>query len=137
MFRILDRFQPLGVTAMRLVLGAIMIAHGYPKVLKGGMPQVVNAMQSLAIPGWLGYVSAWTEFLGGILLVFGLITRLASLAVCINMIVAILKVHLKNGFAGQGNYQFPLALAAIAFSLIWFGAGPLSLDRLLNGPKRK
>jgi putative oxidoreductase len=122
---------------MRLALGAIMIAHGYPKVLKGGMPQVLQTVQSLGMPGWFGYLSAWTEFLGGILLIAGLITRLASLAVCTNMTVAILKVHLKNGFTGQGNYQFPLALAAIAFALIWFGAGPISIDRLLGGRQRK
>jgi uncharacterized membrane protein YphA (DoxX/SURF4 family) len=66
-----------------------------------------------------------------------LITRIASIAVCIDMVVAIFKVHLKNGFTGQGNYQFPLALAAIAFALILFGPGPISLDRLLNGPRRK
>jgi len=137
MFRIFDRFHPLGLLVMRLALGAIMIAHGYPKVLKGGMPQVLQTVQSLGMPGWFGYLSAWTEFLGGILLIAGLITRLASLAVCTNMTVAILKVHLKNGFTGQGNYQFPLALAAIAFALIWFGAGPISIDRLLGGRQRK
>jgi putative oxidoreductase len=137
MFRISDRLHPIALLVMRCALGAIMIAHGYPKVLKGGMPQVVQMMHSIGVPGWLGYVSAWTEFLGGILLIVGLITRIASIAVCIDMVVAIFKVHLKNGFTGQGNYQFPLALAAIAFALILFGPGPISLDRLLNGPRRK
>ena len=46
------------------------------------------------------------------------------------MLVAIFGVHWKNGFTGQGNYQFPLALAAIAFSLIFTGAGPISIDGL-------
>ncbi len=58
----------------------------------------------------------------------GFFTRFAALCICINMLVAIFGVPLKNGFTGQGNYQFPLALAAIAFSLIFTGAGPISID---------
>ena len=58
------------------------------------------------------------------------LTRFVAFCVCINMLVAIFGVHWKNGFTGQGNYQFPLALAAIAFSLIFTGAGPIAIDGL-------
>jgi len=129
MFRILDRFQPLGVTAMRLVLGAIMIAHGYPKVF-GGLQHHAQFVQSLGMPPWLGYVSSFAEFGGGILLVVGFLTRLAALAVLIDMLVAIFTVHWKHGFLGEGNYQFPLALAAIAFALLLSGGGSISLDAI-------
>jgi uncharacterized membrane protein YphA (DoxX/SURF4 family) len=44
------------------------------------------------------------------------------------MAVAIWKVHFKNGFTGQGGYEFPLALVTIAFALICFGAGPLGFN---------
>jgi putative oxidoreductase len=135
MLRFLDRLQPLGLLVLRCALGAIMVAHGYPKLFRGGMPGVVHTVQSIGMPGWMGYLSAGTEFFGGALLILGLVTRPAAVAVCINMLVAIFKVHLKNGFTGQGNYQFPLALAAIAFALTWFGAGPISLDRLLGNRK--
>ena len=57
-------------------------------------------------------------------------TRFAALAICIDMLVAIFGVHWKNGFLHQGNYQFPLALAAIAFSLMFSGPGPISIDAL-------
>ena len=70
------------------------------------------------------------------LLVFGFITRFAALAVLINMLVAIFAVHFKNGFTGQGNYQFPLALAAIACSLLITGAGPIAVDWLLESTPR-
>jgi putative oxidoreductase len=131
--RYLDRLQPLGLLIARVVLGAIMIAHGYPKVFHGGLHKTTAMVASMGMPGWLGYPLAATEFLGGILLVVGLLTRYVSVAVLIDMTVAILKVHLKNGFTGPGNYQFPLALAAMALLLILYGGGAISLDWLFTG----
>lgn len=136
MSSILDRLQPIGLLVLRCALGAIMLAHGYPKLFRGGMPADVQLVQSLGMPGWMAYLSAGAECFGGLLLILGLITRLASLAVCINMLVAILKVHLKNGFTGQGNYQFPLALAAMAFALIFLGAGPFAVDYFFGKRRR-
>ncbi len=123
----LERMQPLGLLVLRLVLGAIMIAHGYPLVF-GGIHHHIDTVRSLHLPGWMAYLSAASQFGGGILLIVGFFTRFASLCICITMLVAIFGVHLKNGFLGQGNYQFPLALAAIAFSLMFSGAGPISID---------
>ena len=130
--RYLDRLQPLALLALRVVLGAIMIAHGYSKVF-GGLSEHVHHVSNLGLPGWLAYLSAAAEFFGGILVIAGLFTRLAALAILINMSVAIWKVHWKNGLLGQGGYQFPLALAAIAFALIFFGAGSIALDGVLPG----
>jgi putative oxidoreductase len=130
--RFLDRLQPLGLLVLRVVLGAIMIGHGYGKVF-GGLHKHADFVASIGIPGWLAYVSAAAEFLGGILLVIGFVTRIAAVAVCINMLVAVFKVHFHNGLLGQGGYQFPLALAAMAFALIFTGAGPVSLDWVFSG----
>ena len=130
--RYLDRLQPLALLVLRLVLGAIMIGHGYPKVA-GGLSQHVSFVHGLGLPGWLAYFSAAAEFFGGILILLGLFTRFAALAVLIDMSVAIWKVHWRNGLLGNGGYQFPLALAAIAFSLIFFGGGPISLDAIRRG----
>jgi len=52
------------------------------------------------------------------------------------MSVAIWKVHLKNGLLGPGGYDFPLALAAIAFALIFLGGGPIALDHIRGGTGR-
>ena len=130
--RYLDRSQPLALLVLRLVLGAIMIGHGYHKVF-GGMDKVVHMVTGLGLPGWSAYLSAYTEFFGGILVIVGLFTRIVALAILIDMIVAISKVHLKKGLVGQGGYEFPLSLAAIAFALILFGAGPIALDAIRRG----
>ena len=130
--RYLDRLQPLALLVLRAVLGVIMIAHGYPKVA-GGLSHHVQMVSGLGLPGWLAYFSAAAEFFGGILILLGWFTRFASLAVLIDLSVAIWKIHWKNGLLGDKGYQFPLSLAAIAFALIFFGAGPMALDGLRRG----
>jgi putative oxidoreductase len=130
--RYLDRLEPLALLVLRLVLGAIMIGHGYGKVF-GGLQSFTHYVSGLGLPGWLGYFAAAAEFLGGILVVAGLFTRCAGLAICADMLVAIWKVHLKNGLLGDHGYQFPLALAAMAFALIFLGAGPIALDTVRRG----
>jgi putative oxidoreductase len=133
--RYLDRLQPLALVVLRLVLGIIMVAAGSHKVF-GGLSHHAQFVASLGLPGWLGYVSAFAEFFGGLLVLAGFFTRAAALAICIDLGVAIWKVHLHNGLAGapdRPGYNFPLSAAAIAFALIFFGAGPIALDHVLRG----
>jgi putative oxidoreductase len=61
------------------------------------------------------------------------LTRFAALTLVIDMAVAIAKIHFKNGLLGENGYQFPLSLAAIGVALIFFGAGPISLDSVRGG----
>jgi putative oxidoreductase len=128
---ILNRLQPFALLVLRAVLGAVMIAHGYRKVF-GGFHSHYEMIAHLGIPAWMAYLSAGTEFFGGIGIVLGVFTRFFSLAFLIEMCVAIVKVHWKNGFTSQGGYEFPLALVAIAFALICFGPGPFGFQ---VGPK--
>jgi putative oxidoreductase len=130
--RTLDRVQPLGLLVLRLVLGIILIAHGKGKIL-GGIARHMATVANLGFPAWVGYLSAGTEFFGGILLILGLLTRWVSVAVAIEMLVIVFKVDWKEGLLG--GFEFPLALSAMAFSLIWFGGGPISLDWLFSGKK--
>jgi putative oxidoreductase len=118
----LNRLQPFALLVMRLVLGGILIAHGYGKVFHG-FHHHMEFVGSLGIPRWMAYLSAGTEFFGGIAIAVGLFTRYFSVAVLIEMAVIIWKVHFKNGLTGPGGYEFPLALATIAFALICFGGG--------------
>jgi len=119
----LNRLQPFALLAMRLVLGGIMISHGYSKVF-GGFHHHTGYVHSLGLPAWLAYCSAGTEFFGGIAIVLGLFTRCFALAFLIEMGVAIWKIHFKNGLMGPGGYEFPLALMAIGLALVCFDGGP-------------
>jgi putative oxidoreductase len=133
--RYLDRLQPLALLVMRLALGVIMTAHGFHKVF-GGLHQTAQFIGHLGLPAWLGYVSAFTELLGGLLILIGFFTRAAAFAVCIDLSVAIWKVHWHNGLLGSPDrpgYEFPLAAAALAFALIFLSSGPIALDHVLRG----
>lgn len=132
--RYLDRMQPLALVALRLTLGIIFVAHGSHKVY-GHLHEFANNVSSLGLPAWLGYISAFTEFLGGILIILGALTRCAAFALLINMSVAIAKVHWKHGLMGTGGYEFPLALWTMAFALIFLGAGPISIDSIRGGAR--
>jgi putative oxidoreductase len=126
----LNRLHPLGLLVLRLALGAVMIAHGYQKIF-GGMPQFMQMLQHMGIPAWMAYLTVAAEFGGGILLVAGFLTRIAAIAIFLDMAVAISKVHLQHGlFSKNGGFEFPMVCAAIAFSLIWSGAGPIAMDWL-------
>jgi putative oxidoreductase len=87
----LDRLQPLALLILRIVLGAIMIGHGYHKVFGGGLVEHYHRVQALGLPGFLAIPSAIAEFFGGILVVAGLFTRISAAAILIDMAVAIWK----------------------------------------------
>jgi putative oxidoreductase len=130
----LNKLQPLALLALRLALGAIMIAHGWPKVFHGEVAKTVATAGNWGWPAWLGYVAAWTELAGGVLLIVGLLTRLAALLIAGEMLVAIWKVHLHNGLGARpGSMDLALASGVIAFALIWLGGGVISLDKALFG----
>src|SRR5579859_4908973 len=133
--RYLDRLQPFALLVMRVALGIIMIAHGSHKVF-GGLHHFSQAVSGMGFPAWMAYVAAFTELLGGLLVLAGLFTRAAAFAICIDLVVAIWKVHLHNGLIGTPDhpgFEFPLAAAALAFALIFFGGGSIAIDHMLRG----
>jgi putative oxidoreductase len=133
LFSWLDRFQSLGALLLRLVLGIIMVRHGYDKIVpSGALYNFTHMVTHMHLPVWLGYVAAFTEFFGGMLLILGLFTRIAALATAVDMAVAIAKVHLHGGIIGPNSFAFPLALFAIALMLVFTGCGWLGLDDLVG-----
>jgi len=129
LFSWLNRFQGLGALVMRLVLGVIMVRHGYTKIIPSGSLYTFSySVVHMQLPVWLGYVAAFTEFFGGMLLIVGLLTRVAAFMTAIDMAVAILKVHLHGGLMGPNNFALPLALFSISVMLVFTGCGWLGLD---------
>jgi len=60
----------------------------------------------------------------------GLFPRLAALVICVDLGVAIWKVHWQCRLMGEGGFELPLAVATIRFTLIFFAGGPIALDHI-------
>ena len=131
-------------TILRLVLGVIFFAHGAQKMLGwfggyGFTGTMGFFTRVLHIPAIFAFLAIAAEFFGGLGLIFGLLTRVASFGIFCNMIVAVTMVHHQFGFfmnwtgaqKGEGYEYHLLVLATTAFLMIR-GAGAVSVDRLLS-----
>jgi putative oxidoreductase len=124
---------------MRVPVGIIFSAHGAQKLFGAlggyGLEGTGQWMASIGLePGyWMALLAGSAEFFGGIFILLGLLTRPASLVLAVTMLVAILAVHINNGlFMANNGYEFGLTLLAISLSLLWSGAGALSIDRMIS-----
>jgi putative oxidoreductase len=132
-----------GPTVLRLAVGVVFAAHGAQKLFGlwgGGGPSGTAAFfaQLGLTPAFpLAIVVGLVELGGGLLLIAGAFTLIASAVLTVDMLVAVWAVHLANGFflnwtmaPGQGHgYEFNLALIAALVSLMLTGPGALSIDR--------
>lgn len=123
---------------LRVAPGAVLFAHGAQKLFVYGLEGVTGsfAQMGMPLPGVLAPVVAFVELLGGAALVLGLLTRWAAVALAIDMLVAMVVVHLPNGFFLPSGIEFTLVLAAATLALAITGAGSYSLDALLPGRRR-
>jgi putative oxidoreductase len=127
------RLQSQGIAILRVALGAIFVAHGAQKLLAYGLAGTAGAFAQMGIP--FPEVSAalviTTELLGGLALILGLFTRLASLPLAVDMLVAALVVHLPAGFFLPQGMEFTLLLLAGTVALVLTGPGAFALDGVL------
>jgi len=133
------------LTLLRVVMGIIFFAHGAQKALGwfggyGFSGTMQFFTQMMHIPAPFAFLAIMAEFLGGIGLILGALGRIAAFGITMNMTVALLLVHAKNGlfmnWTGQQHgegYEYHLLAIAIGIVLMVRGSGALSVDRALAG----
>jgi putative oxidoreductase len=128
-----DSRQDAGLALLRIVTGAVFLAHGAQKLFQYGLAGVTGSFAQIGVP--LAAVTApvvsGLEFFGGIALIAGLLTRLVSLGLAIDMLGAIFLVHLAGGFFVPKGVEFALMLLASTAALALAGPGAFSLDAAL------
>jgi putative oxidoreductase len=97
-----------------------------------GLSATATYFQStMGIPAFLAYLAAFTELLGGIAMLVGVLSRVFSLGLAINMLVAIFLVHISKGFFNPGGFEFPMSLLVLAIIIFLRGPGDYSIDKKL------
>jgi len=134
LFASLHRFSDVALLLLRLALGTVFLVHGLPK------RHLWKAQPSPQMPaGMLRNlrILSIAEPAGALGLIFGFVTQLAALGLCVSMLGAlqflITKVHRKFKEAHAPGWEFELMLLVIAISLAILGGGKYALDRLVFG----
>jgi len=134
-----NRILPL----LRVVLGVVFFAHGAQKMLGWfggyGFSATMGYFTNSGIPAPLAFLAIAAEFFGGIGLMIGFLSRIAALGIVVNMVVALLIVHLPFGLfmnwtgtqKGEG-FEFHLLAIALGSAILAMGGGAASLDRALS-----
>ena len=132
----LEGLERLAVLILRLFLGFAFMMHGSQKLLGafggGGVAGVAGMLSKLGLePSQIwAWILSITEFVGGVCVVLGFLTRFWAAGLVIDMTVAIIKVHMPNGFfASKNGFELPLALGVMALAILLTGPGALSVDR--------
>ena len=133
-----ERQLGIGLLVLRIALGLVFIVHGGQKLFVAGFGGTTQMLSQMNIPaaGLLGPLLAIVEPLAGAALVLGLLTRVAALAVAVDMLSAILLFHRLHGFFVPMGIEFPMMLSAAGLTLAALGAGPLSVDHALARRRR-
>lgn len=136
----LSRRSAVVPVLLRVVLGFVMASHGWQKVERGsegvdGLSAFLDA-EGVLFPGLVANVVPWLEFLGGIALILGLLTRVMSLALATELLLAAAIITAGNGLIGPRGggvgYERDLVFAAGLLTLVIIGPGRLSIDRILG-----
>ncbi len=130
----MHKLDGLGIAILRVTVGLIFVIHGLQKLFVVRFSGVAQMLAGLGVPlpDLAAVALTLVEFLGGLLLMGGLFTRGAAVLLAIDMAVALIAVHLRNGFFLPGGFEYVLTLLAANIALALSGPGAYALDRLVR-----
>lgn len=136
----ISQLRGWGLTALRVVVGIVFVAHGGQKLFGSGFTGFAGSLEGQGVPLPLLFATLviLTEVVGGAALIVGLFTRLFAVPLAINMLVAGLLVHSSNGFFSiNGGFEYTLVLMVACVALVLSGPGEAALDKVLAARSNK
>ena len=130
-----DSFFDVAYALMRIVIGYILLMHGWTKVGAGAGAIASNIMAKNGLEPSIAfaYAAMFLETIGAICIILGLFTRFFAAALAIEMAIALVFVHAAKGFAaGQGGFEYVLLLGIVLFVIAIRGGGRYSVDRMIG-----
>ncbi|CAH0288108.1 Putative oxidoreductase CatD [Peribacillus sp. Bi96] len=128
-----------GQVFLRIILGLTFFIHGVSK-FQGGIGNTAGFFDSLGIPGFMAYIVAGIELIGGLAVILGFGTRIVSVLFAVILVGAVFMAKLPAGFLGNGQaagYELDLALLAMSVYLACANTTVLSLDNMIFNKKGK
>ena len=119
----------------RLLLGVIMFAHGYQKLLIDGLGRTTQGFESMSIPVAIFSAAFVTvvEVVGGVLVILGALLTVVAGCYLIVMVGAAVFVHIPNGiFVANGGWELVGAIAALLLALAAAGSGRYGIDHAVR-----
>lgn len=129
----MDHWSDYAPLVLRVATGIVFTFHGWQK-LQGGLAGTTGLVQSIGfpMPELFAVLLIAAELGGGVMLILGLFTRWAAKFTGLVALVALVLVHLPNGFSlATGGYEYIFVLLAASVSLMLSGGGKWSLDRMI------
>jgi putative oxidoreductase len=120
---------------MRAIVGLAFVFHGYPKMQHPASWMTLSMGSHAFAPSWLQAIVALVEFFGGIALIAGLVTPLATVLIFCDMFVALFAVELPSGASfvgGRHSYELTLVYLVLMLGFFLTGPGTVSLDYRLS-----
>lgn len=125
-------FADIGFLLLRILVGGLMVYHGYPKFLDTSKLITRTAEMGFPFPELFGTLAMAAEFFGGMLVILGLGTRFALLGIIITMAVAFFIAHGPDPF---GKKELAFVFMCVSIAMFFLGSGKYSLDSYLISKK--
>ena len=123
-----NKLHDIAHFGLRVSIGTIFLVHGFGKF----DPRFVGFLNQIGIPAEMQILIALAEFVSGILLIIGVLTRISASILSIVMLGAIFHVKHATNLTGQGGYEFELLILAGVLVIIVAGPGRVSLSHVVK-----
>lgn len=127
--------RDIALLAARLVLGTVMVLHGWQRWQIDGIGRQVQIFTEAGVPspGIFAWGSTILELAGGLLLIFGLLTPVVAFLFLLQAILSIAFISGSNGpLLGNGGWEYAAVTASVSLLLTVFGAGRAAVDQLFR-----